>query len=91
VAYSSACLDFGYELMKHVHYVNGQKNISTQELMQLFADSVFQQVKLCLETGSIKTAKDLIPSITFSLYSPEDKQLMIDKIDQFLSHWGKSS
>lgn len=86
---SSAKIDFGQYLIKYVHFLNDKKNISPEQLMGLFSDTQFQQIKLLLETGSLKSAKSLIGTFTNPFYTDQDKDVLVKKIKKFLKDYGE--
>lgn len=87
--YSAECVELGFELIKHIHYVNEKKGITTEQLLTLATDPAFQQLKWCLETGSLATARGAIAMLNFPLYTQEDKQYVIDQITALRVRYGK--
>ena len=89
VAYGKACQEFGAELIAWVHSVNEAKALTIEQFQAILNDATLAQIERCLWNGSVKTAKILIQAMQPGLFSQEEKDAILAKIDAFLSAHGK--
>ena len=89
VKFGKACQNFGAELIAWVHSLNEAKVLSVEQFQAILQDPTLASIERCLWNGSIKTAKILVQSMQPGLFSKEEKEAVLAKIDQFLASQGK--
>lgn len=80
----------GNEVIAMVYAINEMKllnnELSTEEFQSILNDQNIQFIERLLKNGSLETAKNLIVTYSTSLFTENEKNQIISKIDNFLNN-----
>jgi hypothetical protein len=74
---------FGNSLIDDLAFINVKNNRTSEEIFSILSDENTQLIIHLLQTGALGSAAILIKSFNNPMFTEQDKQMILDKIDAF--------
>ena len=87
--YARKALEFGFEMLVEIFALNEKKGLLPEEFQALFTDMKFQQLRVLLDTGSIKTAYQFSLTMMPGIYTLAELNALREKMRLFLEENGR--
>jgi len=85
---SQLAIQLGMKIMAEIRYINEKKTLTLEQFQVLIADQDLDRIERLLWNGSFKTAKLAVQAYNGTAFTTEEKQTIIDMLDNAIQECG---